>query len=301
MRKDAWIEKLSVSAPAWRKNWRERHVVLYDDRICWNKANGRAAGKLVLGPGTEVLRDDTRTPPTLSISRGGRVLVLRGRSQVIDEWDEALAGLISDVLTSSITPQTRDGYELGVLSSLGTVPALAPTHAARVHAKVAAEDETAKDVTAAVIQEAARRAANALAAEETVPLLTADSVECICNHLDLPALLALTLTARQSVLLPDGTRSMLTRYLEMHVAIRLMKLHYAPTNRRHMERVGLIAWTAALELDKAYYRALWAQMPETWRCKVDAHLTEYTQEKENKDGRRPVVVLTVASVMAHLW
>ena len=72
IRLQGWLEKYSVSAPRWRKNWRSRLLVLWDDRICWHKgslawATDAAAGGLNrLEPETKVLR----TPPI----GGGTVL-----------------------------------------------------------------------------------------------------------------------------------------------------------------------------------------------------------------------------------
>ena len=122
-----WLEKYSVSAPRWRKNWRSRLLVLWDDRICWHKgslawATDAAAGELRLEPETKVLRDG----PTLSIACADRVLVLRGSAQQvrarsprawpvrltpcsvcrqIDEWEQAVHSVLAPLAQAAeMTP-----------------------------------------------------------------------------------------------------------------------------------------------------------------------------------------------------
>ena len=79
-----WLEKLSVSAPSWCKNWRRRLLVLWGDGICWHRKDG-PAGALRFEPGTTVQRDLIAggSGSTLSIACAGRVLVLRGTQQEV--------------------------------------------------------------------------------------------------------------------------------------------------------------------------------------------------------------------------
>ena len=86
-RKQGWLDKKSVSAPWWAKNWRRRYLVLWDHGIRWyttseiEAASLPATGELRFMPETTVQRDKARR--TLSISSEGRKLVVYGSVQQV--------------------------------------------------------------------------------------------------------------------------------------------------------------------------------------------------------------------------
>ena len=83
IRKEGWMEKRSVSQPL-MKNWRSRHVVLWDDRVCWHKDAGQdEKGEMALSMDTLVVRNGA----TLSVLSEGKTLVLRGTEAELDDWE----------------------------------------------------------------------------------------------------------------------------------------------------------------------------------------------------------------------
>ena len=100
--REGWLEKYSVSAPSWQKNWRKRYIVLWGNRICWHaSADSRARGELHFAAHSKVMHDDDAGSTMSVISHSGQKLVLRGPPQEMNAWhaavERALAGVTAAV------------------------------------------------------------------------------------------------------------------------------------------------------------------------------------------------------------
>ena len=82
-----------------------------------------------------------------------------------------------------------------------------------------------------------------------------------------------------------------------------IRLHYASTKRREMEKVGLIAWTMCVPECLVQEVVLsWRKLPYQWRrLHYGAPFGAYTTERKTLSGDYVQIDLSVSSVIENLW
>jgi hypothetical protein len=94
-----WLEKHSVSAPSFLKNWKRRYITLLGDRIEWRREmiDVLPAGTLPIAPGSTIAPYPDR-PNCISVSTGETTLTLHFYTAVdLNEW----AGAIKRAMASA--------------------------------------------------------------------------------------------------------------------------------------------------------------------------------------------------------
>ena len=97
---EGWVNKRSVSAPGWLKNWRRRYLRLTANRIEWRKSvNEGASGSMHINARTSVSLS-AAAPCSLELKAAGQMLVFEcSTDQAMRAWFDALSSAISAHLT----------------------------------------------------------------------------------------------------------------------------------------------------------------------------------------------------------